>query len=150
MTAGANVHGYPGYAQTCTSATNCQVPALLKILDGCPGSPAVTIGATPGTDWVYSGGGFEIAESLIGDVMGMAYGDFVQAKVLAPLNMTSSTWGVPMPQAFQDRAAYAYVKPQTPAFDAMERLSAACRGRLMDDADGSREAADRSRQCARR
>ena len=28
----------------------------------------------------------EIAESLIGDVMGVAYGDFVQAKVLTPLN----------------------------------------------------------------
>jgi CubicO group peptidase (beta-lactamase class C family) len=33
MTAGANVHGYPGYPQTCTSATNCQVPTLLNILD---------------------------------------------------------------------------------------------------------------------
>src|SRR5580693_8110216 len=50
----------------------------------CSGSPAVTIDATPGTNWVYSGGGYEIAESLIGDVMGTTYGDFVQAKVLAP------------------------------------------------------------------
>ena len=128
MTAGANVHGYPGYAQTCTSATNCQVPPLLKVLEGCSRSPAVTIGATPGTGWVYSGGGFEIAESLIGDLMGTAYGDFVQAKILAPLNMTSSTWGVPMPQAFQDRAAYAYVKPQTPAltqWNAYPQLAAA-------------------------
>ena len=115
MTAGANVHGYPGYPQTCTSATNCQVPTILEILNGCSGSQAVTIGATPGTGWVYSGGGFEIAESLIGDVMGTAYGDFVQAKVLAPLSMASSTWGVPMPQAFQSQAAYAYVKPATPA-----------------------------------
>jgi CubicO group peptidase (beta-lactamase class C family) len=114
MTAGANVHGYAGYAQTCTSSTNCQVPTLLEILNGCSGSPAVTIDATPGTNWVYSGGGYEIAESLIGDVMGTAYGDFVQAKVLAPLNLTSSTWGVPMPSAFQSQAAYAYVKPETP------------------------------------
>jgi CubicO group peptidase (beta-lactamase class C family) len=93
MTAGANVHGYPGYAQTCTGSTDCKVPALVEILDGCPGSPAVKIGATPGEGWVYSGGGYEIAESLIGDLTGAAYGDFVQAKVLAPLNMTSSTWG---------------------------------------------------------
>jgi CubicO group peptidase (beta-lactamase class C family) len=114
MTAGANVHGYAGYAQTCTSSTNCQVPALVDILNGCPRSPAVTIDATPGTNWVYSGGGYEIAESLIGDVMGTGYGDFAQAKVLAPLNMTSSTWGVPMPPGFQSRAAYAYVKPETP------------------------------------
>jgi CubicO group peptidase (beta-lactamase class C family) len=115
MTAGANVHGYPGCAQTCTSSANCEVPALIEILDGCPGSPAVKIDATPGAGWVYSGGGYEIAESLIGDLMGTAYGDFVQAKVLAPLNMASSTWGVPMPQAFQSRAAYAYAEPEKPA-----------------------------------
>jgi CubicO group peptidase (beta-lactamase class C family) len=128
MTAGANVPGYPGYAQTCTSPTDCQVPALLKILEGCPGSPAVTIDATPGTNWVYSGGGYEIAESLIGDVIGAAYGDFVQAKVLTPLNMTSSTWGVPMPSSFQSQAAYAYVKPETPVstqWNAYPQLAAA-------------------------
>jgi CubicO group peptidase (beta-lactamase class C family) len=128
MTAGANVHGYPGYAQTCTSSTNCQVPALLKILEGCPGSPAVTIDATPGTNWVYSGGGYEIAESLIGDVIGAAYGDFVQAKVLTPLNMTSSIWGVPMPSSFQSQAAYAYVKSETPVstqWNAYPQLAAA-------------------------
>jgi CubicO group peptidase (beta-lactamase class C family) len=128
MTAGANVHGYPGYAQTCTSSTNCQVPTLLEILDGCPGSEAVRIDATPGAAWVYSGGGYEIAEALIGDLMGTAYGDFVQAKVLAPLNMTSSTWGAPMPQAFQSRAAYAYVPPGTPAatqWNAYPQLAAA-------------------------
>ncbi|HEY1779852.1 MAG TPA: serine hydrolase domain-containing protein [Roseiarcus sp.] len=128
MTAGANVHGYPGYAQTCTSSTNCQVPTLLEILNGYSGSPAAKIVATPGTNWVYSGGGFEIAESLIGDVMGIAYGDFVQEKVLAPLSMTSSTWGVPMPSAFQSQAAYAYVKPGTPAstqWNAYPQLAAA-------------------------
>jgi CubicO group peptidase (beta-lactamase class C family) len=115
MTAGANVHGYPGYAQTCTSSTNCKVPALVEILDGVPGSPAVKMDAAPGAGWVYSGGGYEVAESLIGDLMGTAYGDFVLAKILAPLNMTSSTWGVPMPQTYQSRAAYAYAEPQKPA-----------------------------------
>jgi CubicO group peptidase (beta-lactamase class C family) len=128
MTAGANVHGYPGYAQTCTSSTNCQVPALLKILEGCPGSPALTIDATPGTNWIYSGGGYEIAESLIGDVIGTAYDDFVQVKVLTPLNMTSSTWGVPMPPSFQSQAAYAYVKPEAPVstqWNAFPQLAAA-------------------------
>jgi CubicO group peptidase (beta-lactamase class C family) len=128
MTAGVNAHGYPGYAQTCTSSMNCKVPALLKILEGCSGSPAVKIDATPGTNWVYSGGGYEIAESLIGDVMGIAYSDVVQAKVLAPLNMTSSTWGVPMPSAFQSQAAYAYVKPETPVstqWNAYPQLAAA-------------------------
>ena len=83
MTAGANVRGYPGYAQICTGSTNCKVPALVEILDGCPGSPSVKIDATPGAGWVYSGGGYEIAESLIVDLMGTDYGDFVQAKALA-------------------------------------------------------------------
>jgi CubicO group peptidase (beta-lactamase class C family) len=93
MTAGANVPGYPGYAQTCTSSVNCQVPALPQILNGWPGSPAVKIDTRPGTRWIYSGGGYEIAESLVGDLMGLAYGALVQAKVLVQLNMTSSTWG---------------------------------------------------------
>jgi Beta-lactamase len=58
----------------------------------------------------------------------MAYGDFVRAKVLAPLNMTNSTWGVPMPSAFQSQAAYAYVKPETPVstqWNAYPQLAAA-------------------------
>jgi CubicO group peptidase (beta-lactamase class C family) len=130
MTAGANVHGYPGYAQTCTSSTNCQVPALLQILDGYPGSPQVQIETTPapGTKWAYSGGGYEIAESLIGDLMGTAYGDFVQAKVFTRLNMTSSTWGVPMPSSFQSGAAYAFVAPNRTAptqWNAYPQLAAA-------------------------
>jgi CubicO group peptidase (beta-lactamase class C family) len=55
MTAGANVHGYPGYAQACTSSTNCQVPTLVEILNGASGSPAVTISGTPGTSWAIPG-----------------------------------------------------------------------------------------------
>jgi CubicO group peptidase (beta-lactamase class C family) len=128
MTAGANVPGYPGYPQTCTSSANCKVPTLTEILNGVSGSPAVKIDATPGTGWVYSGGGYEIAEALIGDLIGTPYGDFVQAKVLTPLAMTSSTWGVPMPSSFQSQAAYAYVKPGTPAstdWNAYPQLAAA-------------------------
>jgi len=128
MTAGANVHGYPGYAQTCTSSANCNVPTLIEILNGCPGSPAVEIAEPVGTSWAYSGGGYEIAESLVGDVTGIAYGDLVQEKILAALGMTSSTWGAPMPQAFQGEAAYAYVKPGTPTstqWNAYPQLAAA-------------------------
>ena len=129
MTAGANVHGYSGYPQTCTSSTNCQVPTLTtdsQRLERQPGredrcDARDRTGSIPAA-------GYEIAESLIGDVMGITYGDFVQAKVLAPLNMTSSTWGVPMPQAFQSEAAYAYVKPGAPAstqWNAYPQLAAA-------------------------
>jgi CubicO group peptidase (beta-lactamase class C family) len=60
--------------------------------------------------------------------MGTAYGDFVQAKIFAPLNMTSSTWGVPMPSSFQSQAAYAYVKPKKTAptqWNAYPQLAAA-------------------------
>ena len=39
MTAGANVHGYPGYEETCTSSVNCLVPALATILDGVARQP---------------------------------------------------------------------------------------------------------------
>ena len=89
----------------------------------------MTIHATPGTNWVYSGGGYQITELLIGDMMGIAsWPDSVQAKVLAPLNMTNSTWGVPMPSAFQSHAAYAYVKPETPVstqWNAYPQLAAA-------------------------
>ena len=150
MTAGANVHGYPGYAQTCTSPANCAVPSLVEILDGCPGSPAVTIGATPGTGWTYSGGGYEIAESLIGDVMGMAYGDFVQAKVLAALEHDKLDLGRADAAGFPERGRLRLPEARDAGFDPVERLSATRRGGFMDDADRSREAPDRSQQCARR
>ena len=39
MTAGANVHGYPGYEETCTSSVNCLVPALANDSRRLPRQP---------------------------------------------------------------------------------------------------------------
>jgi hypothetical protein len=70
-----------------------------------------------------------IAVSLVGDLIGLAYGALVQAKVLVQLNMTSSTWGgVPMPYSFQSSAAWAYVPPKAPLatqWNAYPQLAAA-------------------------
>jgi CubicO group peptidase (beta-lactamase class C family) len=131
MTAGVNVHGFNGYPTACIGPSPCMLPTLVQILNGGSPSnnPAIQIIDTPSKQWLYSGGGFEIAEALICDTMGTAYGDFVQAKVLTPLNMTNSAWGSLIPQALADEAAYAYVKPGTPVpnrgWNAYPQLAAA-------------------------
>ncbi len=47
----------------------------------------------PGTEFIYSGGGYLILELLIEEVSGQSYAAFIQDRVLAPLGMDSSSFG---------------------------------------------------------
>src|SRR5215469_8438639 len=55
-TAGMTVHGFPGYA------AGAPVPTLVQVLNGeAPANTApVRLDSVPGTNWAYSGGGYEV------------------------------------------------------------------------------------------
>ena len=103
-TAGTTVHGFPGYEQ------GVPVPTLPQVLDGTkPANTApIRVDIKPGTQWRYSGGGYEIVQQLIQDVTGKPFAQITQELVLAPLQMSHSTYQQPLPERLWQDAATAY------------------------------------------
>jgi CubicO group peptidase (beta-lactamase class C family) len=86
-TAGLRLHGYPGFDPSET------LPSVERSLSGATnGSGDVRVIMEPGTKWQYSGGGFTIAQLLVEEVTGRPFNDYMQAEILEPLGMTSSSY----------------------------------------------------------
>jgi CubicO group peptidase (beta-lactamase class C family) len=102
--AGLTVHGFPGYAP------GAEVPTVEQVLAGSPpaNTRPVVVSSRPGSEWRYSGGGTTVAQLLVEEVAGVPFAEFMEATVLAPLGMTSSTYGQPLPGALTARAATGY------------------------------------------
>lgn len=103
-TAGITVNGFPGYE------AGVPMPSLIQVLNGT--APAnttpVIVDRLPGSEWVYSGGGYEIIEQLVEDVSGEDFPDFMQARLIDPLELTHSTFAQPLPKALAPQAATAH------------------------------------------
>jgi len=99
--AGLTVHGFGGYA------AGEPVPSLLDVLDGKKpaNSQPIRVDITPGTQWRYSGGGYEVMQQLVMDVAGKPFPDLAQEFVLGPLGMTRSTYQQPLPVQLGANAA---------------------------------------------
>lgn len=99
-TAGLGVHGFGGYA------ADAPLPSLAQILDGQPpaNSPAVRPVQSAGLGFRYSGGGSTIVQLWVEDQTGQAFADAMQAWVLGPLGMTSSSYEQPPRDALALRA----------------------------------------------
>jgi CubicO group peptidase (beta-lactamase class C family) len=100
-TGGLSVSGFPGYAR------GEAVPTLLQVLNGTP--PATTapirVASSPGSGWQYSGGGYTVLQQLVIDASGQGFDAVMQARVLAPFGMTSSSFSQPASSAILKRAA---------------------------------------------
>lgn len=103
-TAGTTVHGFPGYTR------GDPVPTLPQLLNGVKpaNTAAVRVDIKPGTQWRYSGGGYEIIQQLIQDVTGKPFAEVTHELLLGPLQMTHSTYQQPLPESLWADAATAY------------------------------------------
>jgi CubicO group peptidase (beta-lactamase class C family) len=103
-TGGLTVHGFPGYA------VGEKLPTLPQVLDGAApaNTAAVRVNMEPGTKFRYSGGGTTIAQLAIMDIEKKPYPQIAQETVLTPLEMTSSTYSQPLPDAIRKKAASGY------------------------------------------
>jgi len=83
------------------------LPPLVEILDGSkPDLPGpIRVGSVPGSQWRYSNGGYCVVELLIMDVTGKAFPSVARELVLAPLEMTRSSFEQPLPRARAEQAA---------------------------------------------
>ena len=84
--AGTTVWGFPGYE------VGKPVPTVPQLLSGekPANTGAVKSFAVPGKSWMYSGGGYTIAQLLATDVTGEPFPALMQRLVLGPLGMRAS------------------------------------------------------------
>ena len=88
-TAGLSLHGYPGWSP------KDDLPTIEESLNGKNNGPGrVEIIMEPGTKWKYSGGGFSILQLIIEEVTKQKFEDYMQAEILNPLGMTSSSYTI--------------------------------------------------------
>lgn len=97
-------NGFPGYQ------AEASIPTLLEILNGSPkvNSKSIVVGMKPGSYYQYSGGGYEILQLLIEDVTGKPFAQFMADTILAPLDMTHSSFEYPLPKSIAVNAASAH------------------------------------------
>jgi len=108
--AGVTVHGFGGYA------TDAPLPTLVQILNGEPpaNNEPIRVDILPGTQWRYSGGGFEIVQQAVVDVTGMPFAKLMHDSVLQPLGMKHSTYEQPAPATLLTHAATPYREDGSP------------------------------------
>lgn len=101
---GLPVHGFPGYD------AKSRLPTLPQILDGSKpaNTAAIRVDVEPGSTWRYSGGGYTVMQQMMIDVTGKSFPELMQEAVLAPLQMTASTYEQPLPAKWVKLAATGY------------------------------------------
>ncbi|WP_298756920.1 serine hydrolase [uncultured Psychroserpens sp.] len=88
-TAGLSLHGYPGWTP------DDRLSTIEESLNGRNNGPGrVEMIMEPGTKWKYSGGGYTILQLIVEEVTGQKFEDYLQAQVLDPLGMTSSSYTI--------------------------------------------------------
>jgi len=98
--AGFNVHGFPGYAPS-ASVTNDDV------IVGKGNTLSLEIDFPPNTCWRYSGGGYQVAQKAVEDIMQQDIPSLAAQYVFAPLMMQDSGYWQPLCEARQAQAAHA-------------------------------------------
>jgi CubicO group peptidase (beta-lactamase class C family) len=100
-TAGLTIHGFPGYL------ASESLPTVTQILNGEPpaNTEKVEVNILPGLQFRYSGGGTTVAQQAVVDLQGKSFPEIMHELVLAPLELTDSTYSQPLPQHWKTRAA---------------------------------------------
>lgn len=86
--------GYAGFEPGQTIDTLEQ--SLTRATDASPGRDGIVrVGAEPGGEWDYSGGGYTLLQLLIEEVSGEPFNAYMRRAVLEPLGMARSTYELP-------------------------------------------------------
>ncbi|MCW5911540.1 MAG: beta-lactamase family protein [Cyclobacteriaceae bacterium] len=109
-TAGATVHGFPGYME------GEAVPTLQQVLNGeAPANTSpVKITSMPGTVHRYSGGGFTAAQVTVIDHIGEPLPRIANRYLFEPLGLSLSTYEQPLPPGKIKNSAAGHTKKYLP------------------------------------
>lgn len=102
-TAGLNQIGGKGYPR------GAPLPTLAQILDGAApaNTPTVRVVRAPGSEWVYSSGGYYVIQALLTDAAGESFPQLAERLVFRPAGMTESSFGQPLDSKQSHMAASA-------------------------------------------
>lgn len=88
LTDGLGYQGFPTADERQTIEAS-----LTNAADASPDKVGQTVlGAKPGSQWNYSGGGYTLLQLLIEEVSGQSFADFMDERVFAPLGMDRTTF----------------------------------------------------------
>lgn len=86
-TGGVSLNGYAGHPE------NMKLPTLEQSLSGqTNGCGDVRIISEPGTQFMYSGGGYTVLQLIIEEVTGQSFSKYMEENILQPLGMKSSSF----------------------------------------------------------
>ncbi len=96
-TAGLDEHKNEGYESTVA------LPAALQLLGGKKPAftPPIHVERVPGSAFLYSGGGFFLAQFLMTEITGKPFPDLVQELVFNKIDMRHSTYAQPLPAEWE-------------------------------------------------
>ncbi|GAA4274717.1 hypothetical protein GCM10022258_40130 [Aquimarina gracilis] len=102
---GLTVHGFLGYSP------DLPVPSLIQVLNGTEpaNSPPIYVNKVPEESFRYSGGGYTIMQQMMIDIEKKPFPELMNELVLAPLQMTHSTYNQPLTGEQLKLAATGYV-----------------------------------------
>lgn len=123
-TSGLNIHGFEGYRQ------KQKIPTIRQILEGSPSanSHQLMLIKEEGKNFMYSGGGYVLAQKIVCDICIEDFNDIINRLVFEPLSMVNSSYQQPLPKEEISRIAYGYdaYNLQIPGgYNVMPELSAA-------------------------
>lgn len=103
MSSGLDVGGYYGYEE------GQKLPTLIQTLNGTKpaNNEPVKMIYKPGTQYFYSGGGYEVVQLLINAQTSASFAQNAQNFVFTPLGMTHSNYDQPLAQHLTKNAALA-------------------------------------------
>ncbi len=114
-----------------------QIPSLVASLQqprASSGTAIIVVGQEPGSGWLYSGGGYLIAQLVIEEASGISFSEWMQQSVFDPLGMQRSTYAYLGDQENASRSFDASGQP-VPAY---RYAAAAATGLLSSTADLTR------------
>jgi CubicO group peptidase (beta-lactamase class C family) len=96
--------GFPGYAPS------APLPTIVQILNGEKPSNVgpVKFVRAPYQGYKYSGGGIEIMQLALTELLGTPFAEMMHSTLLGPLAMSHSTYQQPLPEITAARAAHAH------------------------------------------
>ncbi len=102
---GLTVHGFWGYSP------DLPVPSLVQVLNGTPpaNSDPIFVNKTPEESFRYSGGGYTIMQQMMIDIEQKSFPELMNTLVLAPLEMSNSTYDQPLKEEQLKFAATGYL-----------------------------------------
>jgi CubicO group peptidase (beta-lactamase class C family) len=109
MTSGLSVSGFPGHQQ------GDPLPTLQEVLDGkSPANTApIRVFHTPGAQYFYSGGAFQVLEQLMEDITQQPFQEWMKREVLEPLKMDQSVFQYPLIEKLHPFAVPGFLTDKT-------------------------------------